>query len=377
MVGGLLSAAALVVAGCGGGAAGDDGVLTIGHLAHLTGTDAGPYGLPFQKGLDMGVEAVNNSGVLGDLELVVDTQDVGSEVPSAVTQYNQFVQDDITVLVSPSSTPIRMALGPFLEKDGAMLMSSTVGNESAEKVPGVFTTNDGSTPDKNFGRLLGSSPDTKRAVVVIDGDNPAFASLASSFKAGYTAAGGQVVDEVTIAAGDSDFAPVITKVKASSPDVVMFSTLSETSGNMMIQMDRAGGFDNTQFAGATSWQKQVFETAGPAAVGAQYAVYWAPRPDGEFEKAFAEKYGETATAFAANGYQTAWVIAAAADLARQNGDDLTGASLEKYMPDVAESAILVENGIYPDWKLRDNNTVSFEGGAVEFSEDGSPVAVGR
>ncbi|WGX95308.1 ABC transporter substrate-binding protein [Nocardioides sp. L-11A] len=377
MSGGLLWVAALVVAGCSGGAAGDEGELKIGHLAHLTGTDAGAYGLPFQKGLDMGVAAVNDSGVLGDVKLVVDTQDVGSEVSSAVTQYNQFVQDDITLLVSPSSTPIRMALGPFLKRDGAMLMSSTVGSESAEKVPGVFTTNDGSTPDKNFGRLIGTSPEMRRAVVVVDGDNPAFASLAASFKDGYTDAGGQVVDEITIAAGDSDFAPVITKMRARNPDVVMFSTLSETAGNMMIQMDRAGGFDDTQYAGATSWQRQVFETAGPAAVGAQYAVYWAPNPDGDFEKAFTKKYGETPTAFAANGYQTAWVIAAAADLAQQNGDDLTGASLEKYMPEVAGSAILVDNSIYPNWKLRDNNTVSFEGGAVEFSEDGSPVPVHR
>ncbi|WP_213576549.1 ABC transporter substrate-binding protein [Rhodococcus sp. USK13] len=369
------AATLLAVAGCSSGSSADENELRIGHLAHLTGASAGPYGLPFQKGLEMGVDAVNSSGVLGDLTLVVDSQDVGSQVPAAVTQYNQFIQDDVTVLVSPSSTQIRMALGPYVEKDGAMLMSSTVGDMNAEKVPGVFVTNDGNTPDENFGRRLGADEETQRAVLIVDGDNPAFTSLASSFKTGYTEAGGHVVDQVTISAGDSDFAPVITKVKASNPTLIMFSTLSETGGNLLTQMNQSGGFDDTQFAGASSWQKQVFDTAGPAATGAQYAVYWAPDPTGEFEKKFIEAYGEAPNAFAANGYQSAWVIASAANLARDNGDDLSGKSLAKHMHEVAESKILAENGIYPGWKLRENNTASFAGASVEFAKDGSSVVV--
>ncbi|PBC35622.1 hypothetical protein CJ179_47060 [Rhodococcus sp. ACS1] len=370
----VLLALMLLVA-CGSRSAANENELVVGHLAHLTGADAGPYGLPYRNGLDMGVEAVNASGVLGDVELVVNTKDVGSEVPSAVTQYSQFRNEDISVFVSPSSTPIRMALQPYVESDDVMLFSSTVGSKDAEAVRGVYVLNDGSTPDTNFGMRLGGQQQTNRAVVVTDGDNPAFKSLATSFKTGYEEAGGQIADQVSISASDSDFAPVVTKIRASRPNLVLISSLSETAGNLITQMAQSGGFDDVLFAGVTSWQKQVFQTAGPAATGSEYAVYWAADPEGDFEKSFTAKYGETPNSFAASGYQAAWLIAAAASLATENGDPLDGKTLSEYMPEVAKTDIIAQHGIYPEWQLRENGTASFAGAAVEFASDGTSDVV--
>jgi len=367
---------ALSLTACGANAKADSDDLRIGYLAHLTGPTAGPYGLPFDKGIKLGVEAVNESGVLGDLKLTLDRQDVGGEVPSAITQYNKFLREDISIFISPSSTPIQRALQPYMEKDDAVLLSSSVGDETKEKPGGVFALPDAITPNENFGKYI-ADEGAKTAVMLVDGENPAFKDIAAALQEGYEEAGGEVVEEIDISAEDNDFSPVVTKIQAASPDAVFFSTLSETAGNLMIQMERSGGFEDVQMAGGVSWGKQVYDVAGDVAVGAQFAAYWAPADGGEFEKRFLEEYDVPPESVSATGYQTAWLIAGAASLAVEAGEDVDGAAIAKYMPQAAETDIVKENGTYESWAFRDSGTAIYPGVVMEFDETGTIVPVSK
>lgn len=358
--------------------AGSDGeTVVIGHLAHLTGADAGPYGIPFDRGIELGVQAVNESGVLGEVALELDTQDVGSEVPSAVTQFNQFVSDGVTILVSPSSTPIQRALQPFVAEEGAILLSASVGDGSKEEPGGVFALGDVATPHVTFGRYAATDAGRSRAVMIVDGDNPAFADIAGNFRLGFEEEGGEIIDEVAVSATDSDFSPVLTRIAEEQPDLVFFATRSETTGNLMTQMEQFEEFEDTLYGGGVSWQQQVYETAGEAAVGSEFAVYWSSTVAGDtaFEQAFEAAHGEAPQTWDALGYQSAWLIAGAISVAVENGEEISGAVLSEYMPEVGSVPLVQENGSFSEWGFRPSGLAEYPGAVVTFDEDGNIVPV--
>lgn len=365
-----LLAMAVTASACGStaGASGDRNHITIGQLAHLTGPSAGPYGIPFDRGLKFGLEQVNKSGVLGDVELDLKTQDVGGQIPAAVTGFNQFVRDGVDILVSPNSTPVELALTPLVNDDKAFLLTGATGEDKPDN---VFALPDAVTPQTRFGEDV-VRRGHQRIVVVVDGDNPAFDILAKNFENGVRKAGGTVQPRVSISAGDSDFSPVITTIQRDAPDLIFLSTLSETAGNLMTQMKRSGGFASTQFAGSTAWQRQVYDTAGQAAVGALFPAYWAPGGQSvEFDSQFKQAHGQEPVPYDALGYQAAWLLAGAIKLALDNGEKVTGESVAKHAIDGAKSAVVKEHGVIPGFQFLPGGLPSYPGVFVTFDKDGS------
>jgi branched-chain amino acid transport system substrate-binding protein len=364
-------ALALTAAACGpgAGASGDGTHVVIGQLAHLTGVSAGPYGIPFDRGLKFGVEQVNQSGVLGDVQLELKTQDVGGQIPAAVTGFNQYVRDGVDIIVSPNSTPVELALTPLVNERKAFLLTGATGEDKADN---VFALPDAVTPQQRFGQDV-VRRGHKRIVVVVDGDNPAFDILAKNFEAGVQKAGGTVEPRVSISAGDSDFSPVITTIRRDTPDLIFFATLSETAGNMMTQMKRSGGFGTVQFTGSTAWQRQVYDTAGAAAVGSLFPAYWAPGSgrSGDFEALFEQKFGQDPVPYDAIGYQAAWLIAGSVKLALDNGEKVTGAAVAKHAIEGAKSSVVSEHGVVAGFQFTPTGLPSYPGVFVTFDKDGT------
>jgi branched-chain amino acid transport system substrate-binding protein len=362
----------LTASACGGVAGGSDrDTVTIGQLAHVTGTSAGPYGIPFDRGLTLGVEKVNDSGVLGDVKLKLKTQDVAAEIPAAVTGFNQFMRDGVDIVVSPNSTPVELALTPLVNEEHAFLLTGATGEDVADN---VFALPDAVTPQMGFAQEL-VKQGYERILVVIDGDNPAFDTIATNFEAGLEKAGRTLEDRLTISAGDSDFAPVITTIEREAPDAIFFATLSETAGNLMAQIRRSGALADTAFTGSMAWQQQVHDIAGDAAVGALFPALWAPggAESEDFQAAYEEEYGEQPVPYSALGYQAAWLIAGAINLAMENGEDVNGAAVAKHAIEAATSSVATENGVISGFQFTSTGLPLYPGVFVTFDESGSIV----
>ena len=362
----------MTAAACGGGPhGGDSNTVTIGELAHLTGTSAGPYGIPFDRGLKLGIEKVNESGILGDVKLNLKTQDVAAEIPAAVTGFNQFVRDGVDIVVSPNATPVELALTPLVNDEDAFLLTGATGEDVADN---VFALPDAVTPQMGFAQSL-VDQGYRKIVVVIDGDNPAFDTIATNFEAGLEKAGATLEDRVTISGADSDFAPVITTLTKDAPDAIFFATLSETAGNMMAQIRRSGALADTRFTGSMAWQQQVYDIGGQSAVGALFPALWAPggAESKDFQAAYEQEYGEQPVPYNALGYQAAWLIAGAIDLALENGEEINGAAVAKQAIEAATSSVFTENGVIPGFKFTSTGLPLYAGSYVTFDESGSIV----
>jgi branched-chain amino acid transport system substrate-binding protein len=363
----------LTASACGGTQGSDGNTVTIGELAHVTGTSAGPYGIPFDRGLKLGIEKVNESGLLGDVELKLRTQDVAADIPAAVTGFNQFVRDGVDIVVSPNATPVELALTPFVNEEDAFLLTGATGEDVADN---VFALPDAVTPQMGFAQKL-VDQGYRKILVVIDGDNPAFDTIASNFEAGLEKAGATLEDRVTISAGDSDFAPVITTLEREAPDAIFFATLSETAGNMMAQIRRSGALADTRFTGSMAWQQQVHDIAGEAAVGALFPALWAPggAESRDFQAAYEKEYGEEPVPYNALGYQAAWLIAGAIHLALENDEEVDGAAVARHAIEAATSSVVTENGVIADFKFTSTGLPLYAGAFVTFDESGGIVSM--
>lgn len=381
----LVSGALLVsVAGCGSdddaasGAQGADGTaketVKIGHLGNLTGA-AASLGVPYKKGLDLGVAEINASGFLDNAQLQVLTEDTGSTPTNAVTIFNEFERDGIPVTVSDGISPLALAVGPLANETKTVFLTGAGSGTPAEDFE--FHLSDVKTQYEQLGPYL-AKEGGPRVAAIVGTDNPAFQVLTANLKSGLEKAGASIVATESIEAADTNFSSVLTNIKKANPDVVFISTLAPTAGNILAQMDKMGGFQDVLKTVQSGVSRVVSEVAGPAAQGVVLRPAWAPGAPGSeefvaaYKKANNNELPDTNAAF---GYQSAWVIATAVKMILQAGEKVTGESLRSRIPAASQSPDMKEHGIIPDLVIPASGATTWPGVLSTFGKSGDIEAI--
>jgi branched-chain amino acid transport system substrate-binding protein len=363
------AAAALSVAGCGSDAAGGSGdTVKVGLLANLTGDAAPSFGEPFQHGLELAL-----SDAAGDLEeagvdLEVVTEDAKSAVPSAVTGYNKLRSEDVAVVLQDSQSPLGQAIAP-LANDDQIPMLSGAGSELENADGYAFRFTDLGTPTMAMGPYL-AEQGAQRVGVVVASDNPSFATLADATEAGLESG---YASRQEISSSDSDFAAVLANLRQDDIDALVLSVLPAQAGNLLLQMEQSGGFEDVEVIGTVATSLETFTVAEDAAAGFVFPQAWAPGAKGadSFESAYEEEYGETPTAYGALGYQVGWITVAAILDAAEEGD-VTGTAIRDALPAASGGDLVAEHGIL-DLKLDAEGKATSTGVIASFDENGEMV----
>lgn len=371
---GAVAAATLTACGSSGDSAGgtnSGNTVTIGFMANLTGDAGGEYGVPFQRGLTLGLSEVASDGYLkGGPSLKVDTIDAASEVPNAVTAFNKFAAAGDPITISDSLSPIGLAVAPLANAKKTVLLSgagSTLPNSDGY----AFHLVDLVTPMESLGKKM-EADGVKRVAVILDGDNPAFKTLADAMVQGYTGAGGsQPITTQTVSETTTDFSSVLTNVAAQHPDAVFISSLPQEAGNIVSQLKQVDGLSSVKLYGSISWGAQTYEIAKQAVVGSVFAQEWAPggSQSAAFESAYKAKYGAMPEAYSAIGYQVAWLIAIAVKQAAAKGA-VTGESLRDQIPSASISADMKKHGVMPAFAVAKDGATSYTGSLTTFTSAG-------
>jgi ABC-type branched-subunit amino acid transport system substrate-binding protein len=166
----------------------------------------------------------------------------------------------------------------------------------------------------------------------------------------------------------------MTKLESSGADGVFVSLLSEGSGTVLRQMEQYGGLEKVAKLGTIAWSGQVYEVAQEAAIGSIFALPWAPglASSADFEEAYREAYDATPNAYSAIGYQTAWLIAAAA-VEAQEGGGVSSEALKDAIPSASESDVVAEHGVIEGFSLDTAGDPTYPGTVATFPYDGSIV----
>jgi branched-chain amino acid transport system substrate-binding protein len=159
-----------------------------------------------------------------------------------------------------------------------------------------------------------------RKVWLMAPNYPAGQDALRGFRRYYDQGGGEVVDEVYTQLGQLDYSAEIANIQAAKPDAVYFFYPGGMGIAFMKQWAQAGaGKEVKLFGSGFSLSQDILPAVGDAALGLENAANWSPDVDNEvnarFVETFREKYGRIPSLYAAQGYDAALFVDAAAKAA--------------------------------------------------------------
>lgn len=296
-------------------AGGGEVTAQIGVVSFLTGSGAA-YGEAQKAGLELALEELNEANK-GKLKIDLKFEDSAGKKEGAINAVNKLINQDNVVAI----------IGPTLSSE--MFAAAPVANDAEVPVFGISTTAEGINDigEYVFRNALPESiavPTAMKAAVERDGIKKVALIYASNddfsvngykvMKATAENMGLEVTGEATFSIGDVDFAAQLTKLNQGKPDALLISALYK-EGSMVVKKARELGYQGTILGGNGFNNPKVFEIAGDAAEGLIVATPFSPEKQDEkvqsFVKAFEAKYNKKPDQFAAQAYDSLYIMSQA------------------------------------------------------------------
>jgi branched-chain amino acid transport system substrate-binding protein len=215
-----------------------------------------------------------------------------------------------------------------------------------------------------------------RRVWLMAPNYPAGQDALRGFRRAYDAAGGEVVDEVYTQLGQLDYAAEIADVQAAKPEAVYFFYPGGMGIAFLKQWAQAGvGEDVKLYASAFSVSQDILPAVGDAALGVKNAAHWSPDLDAginpRFVGDFTAKYGRIPSLFAAQGYDTALFIDAAAKATGSKDTDALIEGLENAEIEGTRGTIRLNTNHFPIQNFYLREVVKNDQGALTNRIEGT------
>ncbi len=270
-----------------------------------------------RDGAQLAINEINQAGgVLGrNLELVV--QDNQSSSRGAVDVASKFINTDQIKYILTAWSEFTVPVIPLLEQNSVIGIGVSVGDPSvAEKSPWFFDV----WPRDGF--LSQASADYVKErglkkVAIFSTIGSWENSVVPVFKEQISKNGLTLVASESADPTKTDFKTQISKIKASSPDVIYIQALEPSAGTFIRQARQLGL--GMPIIYATALDPSLVDAAGglKALEGLAYPVYKSSTP--EFLEKFKKEYGREAGVSADTAYDSVNVLAEA--IKRANSDD--------------------------------------------------------
>lgn len=284
----------------------------IGVVGFLSGSGAA-YGEAQKAGLELALGELNEANK-GKLKMELKFEDSGGEKEGAINAVNKLINQDNVVAI----------IGPTLS--GEMFAAGPVANDAEVPIFGISNTSEGINDigEYVFRNSLPESiaiPTAMKAAVEKKGLKKVALIYASNddfsvngykvMKATAEKMGLEITGEATFSNGDVDFSAQLTKLKQTNPDGLLVSALYK-EGSMVVKKARELGITATILGGNGFNNPKVFEIAGPAADGLIVATPFSPEKQDDkvqaFVKAFEAKYNKKPDQFAAQAYDSLYIM---------------------------------------------------------------------
>ncbi|MDF2882638.1 MAG: transporter substrate-binding protein [Clostridiaceae bacterium] len=314
---------ASIFTGCAKSAAtatGGSNTIKVGLNYELSGNVA-TYGQGLVEGIELGFEEINkNGGVLGkQVELVKkDNKSDATEAANVSTALT--TKDKAVLLLGPATSGNTKAASPAATTSKVPLVSAsaTADDVTVDKNGKVrqyiFKT---CFSDSFQGVIMANFASTdlkaKNAAILQDVTSDYSKGLLTSFKGQFTKLGGKIVAEEAYKSKDNDFNAVLTKIKATNPDVIYVPGYYEEVG-LIVKQARQLGLNVPILGGDGYESPKLAEIAGASVLNNVYYTNHYSSTDTspevvKFKDAFKAKYNKAPDAFNALGYDLAYFAA--------------------------------------------------------------------
>jgi len=295
----------------------------VGLVAILSGPNAA-YGNAIRAGIELALASVNAKGAV--IKLTVE--DSGGTKDGAINAARKLIgRDHVAAIIGPTLSNEMFAMGPVTNARGVPTIgTSTTANGITDIGPFIFRT---ALPEADVIPVTMRKAIARgvKTIALMYADDDAFSKSGFEvMKAASAKAGLQLLDTESFRSRDTDFSAQLTAVKAKKPDAVGISALVEPVSGVLLQARQLGFGRETLFIGGNgSNSPKLGQIAGSAADGLIVGSPWfVAKPDPanqQFVAAFRARYGHDPDQFAAQAYDTLFILAEA--IARAGNADPT------------------------------------------------------
>ncbi len=326
----LTAAMTLAMAGT---AAFADEPIVVGGIFNITG-DQSSLDEPTQQGFELAIEEINAAGGVNGkmLEAVYDDGKTDTAV-CASNAKKQINNDGAVVLAGFSDSDFAYAAGAVAQEAGVPFVFTGATTPDIPSTVGdcAFLCAFGDDVCAHAGadyavEELGA----KTAYVLTDNSMSYTTNLSDYFIERFEELGGEIVLQDYFASGDYDYSAQIARYQALGEEAgILFMATGPDDASTVIEQYRSAGVTGPMISG-DGWDTDLWGVAGDLANQDVYVcTHFSSDDDSEavqgFLSAYEEKYGKAPeNAFAALGYDTAYLIASAIEAC---GDDVTPAAI--------------------------------------------------
>ena len=283
-------AALVVLSACGQK---DAGTIKIGHVGPISGAIA-HLGKDNENGARLAIEELNAKGVEIDgkkvkFELVAEDDAADPKQGTAAAQ--KLVDANVKGVIGHLNSGTTIPASKIYSDAGIPQISPSATNPKYTR-QGFKTTFRVVADDVHLGGTLGryAVNDLKgKSIAVIDDRTAYGQGVAEEFEKAVTAAGGNLVGHEFTTDKATDFMPILTTLKAKTPDIIFFGGMDAVGGPMMKQM-KSLGIEAKFMGGDGICTTELAKLAGDAMADGQVICAEAGGVDGEFKMGM-EEYG--------------------------------------------------------------------------------------
>ena len=341
-----VAAATVILLGCGKGgdkATADGTEVKIGHVAPLTGPIA-HLGKDNENGARLAIEEINKSGLTIDGKKVVLTlvPEDDAEDPKTATQVAQKLVDaKVAGVVGHLNSGTSIPASKIYSDAGITQISPSATNPDYTK-QGFKTTYRLVATDAQQGPALANyvvGTLKAKTVAIIDDSTQYGKGLADEFEKTIKAAGVKVVTREASNNKATDFKAILTKIKGSKPDVIMYGGMDATGGPLTKQAAELG-IKAKVVGGDGMCTEKLAELAGDAVVNvtcSEAGMALSKMAQGaDFQKRYKERFNSDVQIYAPFTYDAVYVLVDA--MKRANSTD--PAKILVVMPDTKMTGLV-------------------------------------
>jgi branched-chain amino acid transport system substrate-binding protein len=248
--------------------------IKIGVVTSVTGALAG-YADQEIKGLKLGIEYATNGTqkVLGrPIEILVE-DDTGSPDVGKQKAIKLLEQDKVDILQGTAATPVALQVAEVAKQYGVIFMVDPAAGDQLTTTnfnkyifrTGGNTSQDALTGGKATVETLG------KRIVHLAPDNAFGKSAQQAWDPIFTAAGGEVIKDISVPANAKDFATYLQQVYDLKPDVLMVTWAGENTLKLFQQISEMKLYDKMKVTTSIG-DRASLQGLGDAAVGLRGVV---------------------------------------------------------------------------------------------------------
>lgn len=290
--------------------------IAIGAVEILTGPN-NKYGIAIKNGFDLALEEVNKAGGVLGRPLAIAYEDSAGNKDQALNAVRLLIgQKNVPLILGPTLSNEMFAAGPVANQRKVPIVgTSTTANGITAIGPYVFRT---SLPEADVIPVTLKTARDKlgvKKVAVMYGNDDAFTKSAYDvMKDALAKLNIEVLTTETFGGKDTDFSAQLTKIKALNPDAIVVSALVEAGSGILLGKKALGFPEKVRVIGGNGLNApKVGEIAGAAADGTLVGSPWFIGKKGaaneKFVAAYKAKYGSDPDQFAAQAYDTLFIVA--------------------------------------------------------------------